>query len=233
MITGKQTTHFPKIRQPLPAFLHVNGLHLHRQFQRRTQCKRYHSLRCRGQSGDPFDDVFAEQFRMAERLQREMDIMDQTIARQVEKIEKSGARKSGDFSWSREWKSESPGQRVYFSESITVYNGQGALYQQSPYYLSHHPGLSFPGLLLLSALLGAWLSVTVAFNKRYHMTVYAENRRWMILILWPLLLLFSPKFREEFFTVLHKMKNRLKHRVRYQKKEEVNDNYTQEDMTDY
>ena len=234
MVDGKQTTLFSTPRQHL-SILHVSGVTVQQQFKRRCRLrnnlKRHQSLHCRGQrlsQGDPFDEVFAEQFRIAERLQREMDVMNKNIEREVERMGKVGSGKEGDFSWSREWKSESPGQRVYFSESVTVYNGRGGL-NQGPSSLNYHPGIGFPGILLLSLLLGAWVSVTAAFNKRYHMTVYAENRRWTILILWPLLILFSPKFRQEFFTVLQKNINRMNHRMRYRNEEEADDH--RKDMT--
>ncbi|GLC39906.1 hypothetical protein PLESTM_000964900 [Pleodorina starrii] len=54
---------------------------------------------------------------------------------------------------------------------------------------------AFVGALVLA---GGYLTLTAAFNKNYPLTNYAESKRWLLLALWPLLFLFSPKFREQF-----------------------------------
>lgn len=47
-------------------------------------------------------------------------------------------------------------------------------------------------------LVGSYLALTAAFARNYALTNYAESKRWLLVMLWPLLFLFSPKFREQF-----------------------------------
>ncbi|GIL63266.1 hypothetical protein Vafri_17367 [Volvox africanus] len=47
-------------------------------------------------------------------------------------------------------------------------------------------------------VLGGVVTMTAAFNRNYALTNYAESKRWLLLALWPLLFLFSAKFREQF-----------------------------------
>ncbi|GLI70943.1 hypothetical protein VaNZ11_016040 [Volvox africanus] len=53
----------------------------------------------------------------------------------------------------------------------------------------------FVGALVV---LGGFVTLTAAFNRNYSLTNYAESKRWLLLALWPLLFLFSAKFREQF-----------------------------------
>ncbi|GIL80644.1 hypothetical protein Vretimale_9207 [Volvox reticuliferus] len=47
-------------------------------------------------------------------------------------------------------------------------------------------------------VLGGYVTMTAAFSRNYALTNYAESKRWLLLALWPLLFLFSAKFREQF-----------------------------------
>ncbi|KXZ41210.1 hypothetical protein GPECTOR_647g762 [Gonium pectorale] len=53
-----------------------------------------------------------------------------------------------------------------------------------------------PALVGALIAVGSYVAVTAAFNRNYHLTSYTEQKRWLLLALWPLLVLFSPKFRE-------------------------------------
>lgn len=53
-----------------------------------------------------------------------------------------------------------------------------------------------------SAPAGFWAAATAAFNRRYGLTTYREESRWRLLLLWPLLLLTSPEFREQFWAAV-------------------------------
>lgn len=65
-----------------------------------------------------------------------------------------------------------------------------------------HPGLGSPVLLVVSVLLGAWGTATAEFLKRFHMTPYAENKKWLLALLWPILVLISSEFRGQFLDML-------------------------------
>lgn len=92
-----------------------------------------------------------------------------------------------------------PGSYRYF-ESIHVTSGGG-------YY---RPAAVLPPAAspLSAAAIGAAVVVTglaalgAAFYRNYGLTTFAENRRWLLTLLWPLLFPFSSKFREEFATAL-------------------------------
>ncbi|EFJ47020.1 hypothetical protein VOLCADRAFT_105310 [Volvox carteri f. nagariensis] len=55
-----------------------------------------------------------------------------------------------------------------------------------------------PALVGALVVLGGYVTLTAAFNRNYALTNYAESKRWLLMALWPLLFLFSPKFREQF-----------------------------------
>lgn len=53
-----------------------------------------------------------------------------------------------------------------------------------------------------AAAAGFWAAATAAFHRRFHMTTYKEGARWQLLLLWPLLLVISPEFRQQFLAVV-------------------------------
>ncbi len=97
-----------------------------------------------------------------------------------------------------------PGTYRYF-ERITISSGsagRGAYIVQPPppAAVSAVAPLSpfNPGFVGALVLLGGYATLTAAFNRNYPLTNYAESKRWLLLALWPLLYLFSAKFREQF-----------------------------------
>lgn len=58
------------------------------------------------------------------------------------------------------------------------------------------------GLVAAAALAGFWAAATAAFNRRYGLTIYKEDARWRLLLLWPLLLLTSAEFREQWWAAV-------------------------------
>lgn len=51
-------------------------------------------------------------------------------------------------------------------------------------------------------LAGFWAAATAAFNRQFSLTTYREESRWRLLLLWPLLLLTSAEFREQFWAAV-------------------------------
>lgn len=79
--------------------------------------------------------------------------------------------------------------------------GRGHGSSPPPAAASLSPAAAGPGpaaLLSVAVLVGGYAALTAAFNRNYQLTSYAEQKRWLLLALWPLLFLFSPKFREQF-----------------------------------
>lgn len=53
-----------------------------------------------------------------------------------------------------------------------------------------------------TAAAGFWAAATAAFYRRFHLTIYKEGSRWRLLLLWPLLLVISPEFRQQFLAAV-------------------------------
>ena len=92
------------------------------------------------------------------------------------------------------------GGTYHRSESFTVIGVQPphscGMYAAPPAATHLAPSL---GLLLAAALAGFWAAATAAFNRRFDLTIYREESRWRLLLLWPLLLLTSAEFRRQFW----------------------------------
>lgn len=181
-----------------------------RAFRRRGT----HSFVCRAENvpraGDAYYDIFAEQMRVAEQINRELDTMRQRMDKEFEaEWQKTAERattmpqrsESGDGwrSWQSEWRTEGSGSRAYFRESVTVF---GPTHHYSAYSPGSPATLSSPGLLMVSALLATWLALTALFNRNYKNTVYGEKSRWLLSAFWPLLLIVSSAFREEWVAAI-------------------------------
>lgn len=53
-----------------------------------------------------------------------------------------------------------------------------------------------------TAAAGFWAAATAAFHRRFHLTIYKEGSRWRLLLLWPLLLVINPEFRQQFLAAV-------------------------------
>ncbi|GFR41880.1 hypothetical protein Agub_g2663 [Astrephomene gubernaculifera] len=72
------------------------------------------------------------------------------------------------------------------------------------------PSIATPLLVSAMVTVGGYAALTTAFNRNYQLTTYAESKRWLLLLLWPLLVLFSPKFREQFVAAVQGRRVELK-----------------------
>ncbi|KAL4443600.1 hypothetical protein ABPG75_011337 [Micractinium tetrahymenae] len=172
-----------------------------------------------------FDDLWAEQMRAMQRAQLEMSemqrMMDQRFAaaqaeaRQLEQAGSSGRELAEQqqaqdgrcgFRWQRSYERSSGSYHEWRSESFTVIGvqppgcaGASSLQLSQPPAAAHLGG---PWLLLAAALAGFWAAATAAFHHRFHLTIYKEGSRWQLLLLWPLLLIISPEFRQQFLVAV-------------------------------
>ncbi|KAL4447294.1 hypothetical protein ABPG77_007327 [Micractinium sp. CCAP 211/92] len=171
-----------------------------------------------------FDDLWAEQMHAMQRAQLEMSemqrMMDQRFAAaQAEARQLDGPSSSGQellqkqqtqdgrcgYRWQRSYERSSGSYHKWRSESFTVIGVQppGCAVtglQLSPPAAGAHLGA--PWLLLAGALAGFWAAATAAFNRRFHLTIYKEGSRWRLLLLWPVLLIVSPEFRQQFMAAV-------------------------------
>ena len=166
---------------------------------------------------DPFmvaSSLFDEEFRVMERMQRDMDARFAEARRIAEDAERVGGNSSNERlgknervqelggnnwrQWRREYKDDAPGRHVYYTESITTFGGPYSSPANS-FDINNPPGslLSPFSLLGIALLLGAWGSLTASFARKYHTTIYSQKWKWVLLALWPILALISPRFREE------------------------------------
>lgn len=161
---------------------------------------------CRAQApqrtNDPYYDIFAEQMRLSDRLHREIDAaqrqMDAEFDAAMQRAEEQQQAPVGGSAktWKREWKSENGAGRMYFSESVTVFGPTHV--GPALHHTTSAPSLSSPLILVASLILGFWAATTAAFSRRYHLTRYSEKWRWLLCMLWPVLALTSPSFRDQF-----------------------------------
>lgn len=171
-----------------------------------------------------FDDLWAEQMQAMQRAQLEMTemqrVMDQRFAaaqadaQQVEQADGGGQelvqqRQVQDgrcgYSWQRTYERSGGSYQEWRSESFTVIGVQppgcaGVGQHLSPPAAAAH--LGGPWLLLAAAVAGFWAAATAAFHRRFHLTIYKEGSRWRLLLLWPLLLVISPEFRQQFLAAV-------------------------------
>ena len=151
-------------------------------------------VRCRSlfDSSDPFErefDRMDEMFREAERMQ----------ARAEKELRGQGAR-----TWKREGKSEERLQggatrRAFYSESVTIYGGLGGGAvgpTQSPASAPSPLGLAIPTLFWLGTI--AYAAAAAAFWAQFDRTRFRNARALPFALLWPVLFLADPGFRQDF-----------------------------------
>lgn len=93
-----------------------------------------------------------------------------------------------------------PGSYRYY-ESIQIRPGYAASYQTVAAQQTLASGPSAAVLAAVFILAGAYAAVTTAFAKAYDATIFKEEAKWKLLLLWPFLLVLSKKFRQQFTAV--------------------------------
>ncbi|KAG2486068.1 hypothetical protein HYH03_015274 [Edaphochlamys debaryana] len=145
--------------------------------------------------------------RDAERQAREAErLADSEVQRSLPSFRREELRPAPNVDITRQ-EERGPGTYRYYERIQITSGGPGrgaytALPPPAAATLAPGPGLGGGALLGIAVAVGGWAALTAAFNRNYHLTVYAESKRWMLLLLWPLLVLFSPKFREQWAAVV-------------------------------
>jgi hypothetical protein len=76
---------------------------------------------------------------------------------------------------------------------------------------AHNTALFSPLLFAALVLAGAYAAVTAAFNRNYELTTYKQQGKWQLLLMWPVLALFSKNFRQQFVSALKGEKVKVLH----------------------
>lgn len=94
---------------------------------------------------------------------------------------------------------------VRYYESIQISSGTGFT-TLTP---AHSTAFFNPLLFAALVLAGAYAAVTAAFARNYDLTTYCERAKWRLLLLWPVLSVFSKPFWRQFSSALRGEKVRV------------------------
>lgn len=147
-----------------------------------------------------FEDSMQQQFREMDRqfdrafadMDRAQQKMDAEIERSLRQLQE---QQPGVRIERRE--ESAPGAYRYY-ESIQISSGT-SLTTLAP---AHSTAFFNPLLFAAVVLAGAYAAVTAAFARNYDLTLYGERERWKLLLLWPVLALFSKPFWRQFSSAL-------------------------------
>lgn len=82
------------------------------------------------------------------------------------------------------------GNGFYYYESVTVWSSSNGYSKQGP------PGASL-ALIAAGTISAIYAVIGTAFWKQFPATRFHATAKWRLTLLWPLLYIFSPKFRIE------------------------------------
>ncbi|GAB4813580.1 hypothetical protein N2152v2_000626 [Parachlorella kessleri] len=170
-------------------------------------------------------DLWTQNSQLTGRVLRELDAMQQQMDRDLEgalaraerlaqraqqRAEEAGRlaqQQAGGDGWqtysrenSYEHRSGGGFTRGYYSERVTVMVPHSAPLAPPP--PAHFDLVSSIGLMAAAFVAGSWAVATAAFSSGYHLTPYREGKRWLMLLLWPLLLVTSAEFRGQFWAAV-------------------------------
>eukprot|EP00775_Hariotina_reticulata_P011094 gene11094-11248_t len=134
-----------------------------------------------GFGGSSFEDRLDQQFRE----------MDRQLDRAFADMDKIQRELDADLARSmQQLQQQEPGVHIERREERSSSNN-AAVRQYSPL------------LFAVIVLAGAYAAVTAAFNRNYELTTYKrDGSRWRLLLLWPVLFLFSKSFRHQMGSAL-------------------------------
>jgi hypothetical protein len=92
-----------------------------------------------------------------------------------------------------------------YYESIQISSGTGFT-TLTP---AHSTAFFNPLLFAAVVLAGAYAAITAAFARNYDLTTYGDRAKWRLLLLWPVLSVFSKPFWRQLSSVLRGEKVRL------------------------
>ncbi|CAL8463837.1 g3371 [Coccomyxa elongata] len=162
---------------------------------------------------DFFDGQMAQMQRSFIEMEREMDREVSRINERARKLQERGKvtgfsqRQEGAQTYRNEqqWEEKLPGgwRKGYRSESITYFGAptSAPIQLQSAQSAGLGNGVT---LFALATLIGAYTAVAAALMQSYKHTKYSASKAWLVVAAWPLLALFSDRFRQEIRTALRR-----------------------------
>jgi hypothetical protein len=66
-----------------------------------------------------------------------------------------------------------------------------------------------PVLLAAAVLTGMYAALSAVFARNYDLTTYQQQKRWQLLLLWPVLVVVSKQFRQQWLSALRGEKVRV------------------------
>lgn len=171
-----------------------------------------------------FSNMFADVAAMDRLMARQMSLMDRQMAGLTRTIDREVAGVMGGLrvtdadrmrpthrqvlQQTGPWgahpnvhieRSEEKGSNSYrFYESISITPGSS---YQTYSLATHAPSLS-PFLFIAMLLAGAYTAVAMSAARNFHQTTYKDSSKWWMVLLWPVLAILSPSYREQLDTVL-------------------------------
>lgn len=137
-------------------------------------------------SSFPFD-LMDRQMREFDRMEREMDASFERLAAETNDMFQQAESQAGGMRV--ETREERFSNGYSYSRTVVIANN-GTWRSQPPAH-----GFGFGNLGLLVGLLVA--IVTYLFSRGFEVTTFREERKWVLLLLWPVLIIFSKSFRKQ------------------------------------
>lgn len=133
---------------------------------------------------DPFIDI-------SRTIEEDINIIERRMERAMGQMKSPGLdQDSYGRKYTREWRDENAHSKTYFSESVTIMRPDNSIRREN-YHGMGHIGLIAAGIAAVS-----WYQGTKRFLKMYQYSTFSVEYRWKLVLLWPILLLTSPKFRD-------------------------------------
>ena len=134
---------------------------------------------------DPFIDL-------SRTIEADIDRIERRMERAMEQMQSPGREQARyGRKYTREWRDESAHSKTYFSESVTIMRPENGVRRASQH------GMGNIGLVAGCIAAVTWYQGTKRFLDTYQYSTFSDDYRWKLALLWPFLLLTSPKFRRE------------------------------------
>lgn len=149
-----------------------------------------------GSGNDRIDDVFTiDPFvDISRSIEVDIERIERRMERAMERIQSPGLdQDTYGRKYTREWRDERAHSKTYFSESVTIMRRDGGTRTRN----AHHQGMGNVGLIVAGMAAVSWYQGTKRFLQTYEYSTFSDDSKWKLMVAWPLLLLTSSKFRQE------------------------------------
>ncbi|GMH42385.1 hypothetical protein BSKO_10304 [Bryopsis sp. KO-2023] len=133
-------------------------------------------------------DLMEKQMREMDRVEREMDSTFERMAKETQEMAKQVETQRGNVRV--ETKEEKFSNGYSYSRTVVISNDDS-------YRLASAPaqGFSIGTVGLLMGILAGVL--TYLFNRGFEVTTFRKEKKWLLLLFWPVLFLFNSSFRKQ------------------------------------